>query len=204
MSDKAKFGYLAGILDGEGCLTIGAGQKETCTNYNSIVVVQNTSKKLIDWLQAKFGGSVYLSKKETDKTKAAYMWRILKKKDIEILLLAVLPYLVVKREQAKILLEFVRLPREANNELRAVYFQQLKVLNARGVSVETNTQEGTIHIPRMRFLPKIEPELIGDNESTPDVNQGSDKCNIPPYGWWCSRKKGHGGPCAARLISDSV
>jgi hypothetical protein len=143
MSDKAKYGYLAGILDGEGCLTIGAGQKETCTNYNSIVVVQNTSKKLIEWLQAKFGGSVYLSKKETDKTKAAYMWRILKKKEIELLLLAVLPYLVVKREQAKILLAFVRLPREASNELRAVYFQQLRVLNSRGVSVTTNTQEAS-------------------------------------------------------------
>ena len=117
--------------------------------------MQNTSKKLIDWLQAKFGGNVYLSKKETEKTKAAYMWRILKKKDIEILLLAVLPYLVVKREQAKILLEFVRLPREANNELRAVYFQQLRVLNARGVSLETNTQEASQEV-------KIESELHGD------------------------------------------
>jgi hypothetical protein len=164
MSDKAKFGYLAGILDGEGCLTIGAGQKETCTNYNSIVAVQNTSKKLIDWLQAKFGGSVYLSKKETEKTKAAYMWRILKKKDIEILLLAVLPYLVVKREQAKILLEFVRLPREANNELRATYFQQLKVLNSRGVSVTTNTQEPS------QLDGMIESELHGDMQSDPSVN----------------------------------
>ena len=176
MSDKAKYGYVAGIIDGEGCVTIGAGKKETCINYNAIVAVQNTSKKLIDWLQLKFGGQVYLSKKETKKTKAAWMWRITKKEVIERFLLAILPYLIVKREQAKILLEYVRLSREANSELRATYWQRLRVLNARGVSVETNTQEGTVHIPWMGSdtMPKIEPELTGDCESAPDVNRGID------------------------------
>jgi hypothetical protein len=90
------------------------------------------------------------------------MWRILKKKEIEILLLAILPYLVVKKEQAKILLSFVQLPREANNELRAVYWQRLRILNLRGVSVTTNTQETSQEV-------KIEPELVGDDESVPMV-----------------------------------
>ncbi len=180
MSDKAKYGYVAGIIDGEGCVTIGAGKKETCINYNAIVAVQNTSKKLIDWLQLKFGGQVYLSKKETKKTKAAWMWRITKKEVIERFLLAILPYLIVKREQAKILLEYVRLSREANSELRATYWQRLRVLNARGVSVETNTQEATVFIPEWgKPEVKIEPELTGDCESAPDVNQGSE----PPEGF---------------------
>ena len=141
MSDKAKYGYLAGILDGEGCITIGAGQKETCINYNSIVVVQNTSRVLIDWLHNKFGGSVYLSKKATEKTKEAYMWRVLKKRDIEVLLLATLPYLVVKREQAKYLLAFVRLPENAAVAQRKFLHDCLKELNSRGVSLTTNTQD---------------------------------------------------------------
>jgi hypothetical protein len=161
---KAKFSYLAGIIDGEGCITIGAGQKETCINYNAIVSVQNTSKKLIDWLQSKFGGQVYLSKKATEKTKPAWMWRITKKKDIEILLLAVLPYLIIKLEQAKTLLSFVRLTPEANSELRAVYWQKLRVLNARGVSVTTNTQEPS------QLDGMIESELHGDMQSDPSVN----------------------------------
>jgi hypothetical protein len=142
MSDKAKFGYLAGILDGEGCLTIGAGRRETgVINYNPIVLVQNTSRELIEWLQSRFGGQVYLSKKETEKTKTAWMWRITQKKAIENLLLAVLPYLVIKREQAKILLAFVRLTPEANSRLRQTYWQQLRILNSRGKSVTTNTQD---------------------------------------------------------------
>jgi hypothetical protein len=78
MSDKAKYAYLAGIIDGEGCITIGAGKKETCINYNALLLVQNTSKELIDWLQKHFGGHVYLSKKETAKTKTAWMWRFTK------------------------------------------------------------------------------------------------------------------------------
>src|ERR1019366_2308022 len=166
MSDKAKYSYLAGILDGEGCITIGAGQKATCINYNSIVVVQNTSRKLIDWLQKNFGGSVYLSKKATEKTKEAYMWRVLKKKDIEILLLATLPYLVVKREQAKILLNFVRLAPEANSELRRTYWQQLRVLNSRGASLTTNTQETPQGV-------MIESELHGDMQSDLMVTSGT-------------------------------
>lgn len=27
-------------------------------------------------------------------------------------------------------------------------------------------------------------------------------CRVPPEGWWCSREKGHGGPCAARSIES--
>lgn len=141
MSDKAKYGYLAGIIDGEGCIAIGAGQKETCINYNALVLVQNTSKVLIDWLQHNFGGQVYLSKKETERTKAAWMWRITKKKDIEILLLAVLPYLIVKREQAKILLNFVRLAPTTAPEVRRLAHGKLRALNSRGISVTTNMQD---------------------------------------------------------------
>lgn len=30
----------------------------------------------------------------------------------------------------------------------------------------------------------------------------TEECNIPPRGWWCSRGKGHEGPCAARSTED--
>ena len=158
MSDKAKYAYLAGIIDGEGCISIGAGKKETCINYNALLLVQNTSKELIDWIQEHFGGQVYLSKKATEKTKTAWMWRFTKKKDIELILLAVLPYLVVKREQAKILLNFVRMERTENSELRRLAYEKLRALNSRGKSVTTNTQETSIEVKR-------ESELISDNES---------------------------------------
>jgi hypothetical protein len=163
MSDKAKYGYLAGIIDGEGCITIGAGKKETCTNYNALVLVQNTSKVLIDWLQSNFGGQIYLSKKATEKTKEAWMWRITKQKDIEIFLLSILPYLIIKREQAKVLLKFVRLERTAPVESRQKAYDEIRALNVRGKSVTTNMQEIEKSI-------KIESELNGDVKSDPNVN----------------------------------
>jgi hypothetical protein len=155
--------YLSGILDGEGCITVGAGKRETCINYNPIVVVQNTSKELIEWLQKTFGGQVYLSKKETKKTRAAWTWRITKKKRIELLLLAVLPYILVKREQANLLLAFVRLERTAPTSQRVRIYEELRRLNSRGISVTTNMQNTEKHSV------KIEPELHGDVQSDPVV-----------------------------------
>jgi hypothetical protein len=28
-------------------------------------------------------------------------------------------------------------------------------------------------------------------------------CTVPPDGWWCSREKGHDGPCAARPKTET-
>ena len=45
MSDKTKYIYLAGIVDGEGCFSIGAGrrQKWGVINYNNALVIANTN-----------------------------------------------------------------------------------------------------------------------------------------------------------------
>ena len=161
MSDKAKFSYLAGIIDGEGCLTIGAGKKGNVTNYNSIIMVTSTSENLVKWLQSTFGGSYYKSGREVPNCKPAFIWRFLRKADIEKLLLAILPYLIIKREQAIALLEFVRLPRFTNDSpKREILFQKLRTLNKRGTgSVTTNMQESVIGTD------KRESELTGDSES---------------------------------------
>lgn len=162
MPSKVNYIYLSGILDGEGCLTVGAGKRETCINYNPIVVVQNTNKELIDWLQATFGGQTYLSKKQTKRTKAAWSWRITKKETIEKLLLAVLPYLRIKREQAILLLKFVRLERTSPTIQRVELYEGLRKLNFRGISVTTNMQNTSNSV-------KIESELQGDLQSDPMV-----------------------------------
>jgi hypothetical protein len=164
MSDKKRAIYFAGVFDGEGTCTIGAGKKETCINYNAVMSVTNTDKRLIDWIQQNFGGWVVLAKRQVGNQNEAWMWRSTKKDHIEKVLLMILPYLIVKREQAKVLLNFVRLPRFVNDpELRKNYWQQLRILNHRGVSLTTNTQDA---FPEAM----IESELIGDDESGPSVN----------------------------------
>jgi len=164
MSDKKRTIYFAGVFDGEGTCSIGAGQKETCINYNAVMSVTNTDKRLIDWIQQTFGGWVTLAKRQVGNQKEAWMWRTTKKDHIEKLLLQILPYLIIKREQAKVLLNFVRLPRHLNDaSLRAKYWQELRILNHRGVSVTTNTQDASPEA-------MIESELHGDMQSDPSVN----------------------------------
>lgn len=173
MSDKAKFSYLAGIIDGEGCLTIGAGNKGNVINYNSVVMVTSTSEKLVKWLQHNFGGNYYQSGRDVPNCKPAFIWRFLRKADIEKLLLAILPYLIIKREQAILLLEFVRLPRLLQDSaLRTSMYQKMKVLNKRGAdSVTTNTQEMS-SFSAIKLDMKIESELTGDRKSGPLVTEG--------------------------------
>lgn len=166
MSDKAKFSYLAGIVDGEGCLTIGAGRRQSgVVNYNSVVCVGNTDPRLIKWLHQNFGGKYYSVNKPSSQSKTPYVWRLLKHKEQELLLLAILPYLIVKRERALILLEFVRLPRTADSSGRQTLFDKLTALNKRGIGVSTNTQDDSGEEL------KIESGLMGDHESDPVVTQ---------------------------------
>ena len=166
MSDKAKYAYLAGIIDGEGCLTIGAGRKGNITNYNSVIMIASTDEKLIKWLQHNFGGNYYKSSRVSEKWKQAYIWRYLKKKEIEVLLLAVLPYLIIKRKQAILLLEFVRLPRyQETPEKREEIYQKMRLLNKRGNdSVMTNMQESDEQPTTRESL-----NFTGDSESDPRV-----------------------------------
>lgn len=35
----------------------------------------------------------------------------------------------------------------------------------------------------------------------PPMRLVADRCQIPPVGWWCSRERGHDGPCAARTYA---
>lgn len=174
MSDKAKYSYLAGIIDGEGCLTIGAGKKGNVTNYNPVIVVTSTNEKLIKWLLHNFGGNYYKAGRIVPNCKQAYIWRFLKKAEIERLLLAILPYLIIKRDQAISLLEFVRLPRyQETPEKRETLYQKLKAMNKRGTdSLTTNMQDLSEECTNVLTM-KIESELTGDRESAPGVIQAA-------------------------------
>jgi hypothetical protein len=34
-------------------------------------------------------------------------------------------------------------------------------------------------------------------------SENADRCDLAPLGWWCSRHKGHDGPCAARPLGPT-
>ena len=168
--DKTKWSYLAALIDGEGTLSIYRRLQKTrkyaTTQYymmNHRLSVFNTNERLMKWLISSFGGVYYTKSRRNTAHKIEYKWRPKGAKNLEKTLLGVLPYLVIKDEQANILLEYIRISmygERVNPEKREELRIRLAALNKRGDSVTTNTPNAS---PESEV--KIESELAGDRES---------------------------------------
>lgn len=101
MTEEQKLIYLAGIVDGEGCFWRGGQKNGRGISYpQSRIIVDNTSRPLIDWLLENYGGSVSRKTKEKPHHKDAWSWRMYGKK-AEELGKRLQPYLIVKAEGVK-------------------------------------------------------------------------------------------------------
>ena len=116
MTQKEKIIYLAGIMDADGCLKIyhrnNRGRREGCRKF----VVSNTSKELIDWLYKNFGGWRCPVKREGNR-KLQYRWE-LRSEEILDVLPQILPYLIVKKEDAKIQMNYLKNRKHKGNSLK--------------------------------------------------------------------------------------
>jgi len=101
---KDKVGYLAGLIDGEGSITLSHHH----TWWQIKVRIFNTSPELMNFLKETFGGIVYTQKqlnKAIKATKTYYVWEVKGKRNVKALLEAVIPFLVIKKKQAQEALE---------------------------------------------------------------------------------------------------
>jgi hypothetical protein len=103
-SDKP---YLAGILDGEG--SIGYYWKLTgrYRSHQSCITITNCDNDLMEWLKLKFGhvrGAFCTRKAAHTRRYVCYHWEIWGNQRVRHFLVGVLPYLIVKLEQAELLL----------------------------------------------------------------------------------------------------
>lgn len=105
--DTETLAYLAGILDGEGCLSLGVRKKIYVT---PTVQVTNTDKRLIDWLDSCIPGHIYSTKEIRPNRKKAWLWSIAGAKARE-LIRSVRPFLKLKGEQADIILQLATIDR---------------------------------------------------------------------------------------------
>jgi hypothetical protein len=190
--DKINWARLAAWMDGEGCISIGSaiktrirksGEEIKYIHYGLQVAITGTSQLLMDWLLEVFGGRVYpyenQLKKAKGKCKLCFKWHPPTGEGVmERFILALLPYLVVKRAQAELALEYLRLPHNSAKE-RAILKDRCKKLNRFGVSPETNTQEAYILAIKKYKAPKnkavIESDLNSDIKCSPIVIQDASK-----------------------------
>jgi hypothetical protein len=97
--------YLAGILDGEGSVSIACIRpKKGRAYFQPRVFVTNTGLDLIIWLEEHFGASTTETQSPIANRRLLYVAKWTGDKALT-LLTVVLPYLIVKRERAALVLE---------------------------------------------------------------------------------------------------
>jgi len=137
MFDHDTIVYMAGIIDGEGSLQVeiqGVCASRKTDYYSVRLIIINTDKNLMDWLVKNFGGKIHL-RKLMPKRKQCYHWAIFSS-DAEAILKACLPYMIVKKPQAKLLIEFMHSKPEGKyyitaeiQEHRRFLYKKMKELN---------------------------------------------------------------------------
>lgn len=131
MIDRA---YLAGLIDGEGCISIFRHKNDGCRDdhysYRPLVQVAMVYKPLIKMLQAQYGGK-YKETKPRDGVRRGYATWTLRGGNCIELLRNLEPLLIAKREEARHVIAFwddksVRLAGGAMKGIHGVEREALK------------------------------------------------------------------------------
>jgi hypothetical protein len=133
---STEWAYIAGILDGEG--NIGASISNG--GLMTYISVGNTNPKLIQFLTSKLGGG-NSTRDATETWKACHRWDLTERSTLELVLREVLPYLILKQEQAELLLEILEFTKnkkgfrfqDDEEYQRALLIVRLQALNKKGV-----------------------------------------------------------------------
>ncbi|NJO31400.1 MAG: hypothetical protein HC874_30470 [Richelia sp. SL_2_1] len=130
IQDKA---YLAGILDGEGNISL---LKNRSRNPRVRVQIANTDYRLIDWLISKTGVGNINTRPGTEKHKTAYTW--ICNNELAILILQqIRDYLVIKQDRCDLAIKASNLLNEFQDREDFSFnmeytYNQMKMLNKKG------------------------------------------------------------------------
>lgn len=102
----AQAGYLAGIVDGEGSFSLYPARGGRSMNVS--MTVTNTDRRLLDWCREASGVGALIAQKRRDYTnrRMQYVWAVNARNDLRALLPQIIPYLVGKPEQARVVLRY--------------------------------------------------------------------------------------------------
>lgn len=138
----AKLAYIAGLVDGEGMIGLSRSAKRGNHNhaYAGVCTITNTDQEIHSWLIQTTGIGIVDPRIRGPKDKPCWVWR-LRSYEQKDFLLAILPYLKIKKQQADLLLEFlvierrtqIGVPDHDSAYLKDIIFDELADLNKRGV-----------------------------------------------------------------------
>jgi len=117
--DRETLAYLAGIFDGEGCITSYGTPRKDHTTYSApsvSVQVSNNDLEVLVFSQRRLGGKIYSKGVRKPGYKPQWSW-FLRGKEAENCLLELLPYLRIKQSQARIGLRMLALQGIRNSDI---------------------------------------------------------------------------------------
>lgn len=120
--------YLAGIFDGEGTI----GYYDYRKRHESTVMITNADPRIMTWILEKIGyGCVTTIRKAYDRRKhIVHHWRISNRPRVKDFLEAIVPYLIIKKDQAELLLELWKVEKSSRNMITStVKTQRDQVMN---------------------------------------------------------------------------
>ncbi len=137
-----EWGYLAGIVDGEGCLTLKKSGRNR-QNFSALLTISNTSLSLLKEINKMLGGLGNINQKRSynKNCKPVYELRFSKREILLPLLEKLQHYLKLKKKQCQLLLEFLKIRVKSNptKKAKVTYTQReieiwkaLKNINKRG------------------------------------------------------------------------
>lgn len=130
--------YMAGLFDAEGCLMIASSFRKAsnCPGYIAQIIFTNTNLELIKWIISHFGGT-YVKRNLVSGCIQAYDWKITNQTHGLSFLSTIEPYLIVKKQEAALMLQYYALNGAENPEARKSLFEQIKFLKWNKGSVTT-------------------------------------------------------------------
>jgi hypothetical protein len=107
--NSKEVGYLAGFIDGEGCICIQRRpDPPRRDNYQLVVLILNTNQRVMEWLKTRLGCGTYsIRKPYSPRHLPVIQYGITARKAADLLAL-ILPHMIVKREQAALGLAYFR------------------------------------------------------------------------------------------------
>jgi len=97
--EDTEIAYLAGIIDGEGCIYDGTNNK---SNNSWRLTINTTDLSLFHWLESKLGKGCSYRERRRDKSnrRQLYTFQAVAINDVLEILEYVSPYLIIKKEKA--------------------------------------------------------------------------------------------------------
>lgn len=130
--------YLAGFMDGEGCIHISRGYDKkgisvSCIYTLRVLIAQagEKGKEILTYWQEKVGlGIVVNQDRKNDKWKSSHTW-IISTNHAAAFLASILPYLIIKKEEAEIAIKFQAVMKADGKNCRRGYVVPKSVIAQR-------------------------------------------------------------------------